>query len=151
VNGTEEYSEGIHVGYRWYDAEGVRPLYPFGHGLSYTSFSYEDASARWNGRGLDVTFTVRNTGRRAGVAVPQVYVGRSPELQLDQAVRVLGGYRRLALRGGERRRVTVHVDARTLSSWDAKRHAWVLGSGRRAVWVGASAGDLRVRTSVDVK
>lgn len=151
VNGIEEYSEGIHVGYRWYDAEGVRPLYPFGHGLSYTSFSYEDASARWNGHGLDVTFTVRNTGRRAGVAVPQVYVGRSPELQLDQAVRVLGGYRRLALRGGERRRVTVHVDARTLSSWDTKRHAWVLGSGRRAVWVGASAGDLRVRTSVDVK
>lgn len=151
VNGVEEYSEGIHVGYRWYDAEGVRPLYPFGHGLSYTSFSYEDVSARRNGHGIDVTFTVRNTGRRDGVAVPQVYVGRSPDLQLDQAVRVLGGYRRLGLRGGERRRVTVHVDARTLSSWDAKRHAWVLGRGRRAVWVGASAGDLRVRTSVDVK
>ncbi|MFI6622473.1 beta-glucosidase [Streptomyces sp. NPDC050528] len=151
VNGIEEYSEGIHVGYRWYDAEGVRPLYPFGHGLSYTSFSYEDASARWNGRGLDVTFTVRNTGRRDGVAVPQVYVGRSPDLQLDQAVRVLGGYRRLALRGGEWRRITVRVAARTLSSWDAKRHAWVLGSGRRSVWVGASSGDLRVRTSADVK
>lgn len=155
VNGIEEYSEGIHVGYRWYDAEGVRPLYPFGHGLSYTSFSYEDASTRWNGHGrghgLDVTFTVRNTGRREGVAVPQVYVGRSPDLRVDQAVRVLGGYRRLVLRSGERRRVTVHVDARTLSSWDVKRHAWVLGSGRRAVWVGASAGDLRVRTTVDVK
>jgi beta-glucosidase len=151
VNGMEEYSEGIHVGYRWYDAEGVRPLYPFGHGLSYTSFSYEDASAHGNRSGLDVTFTVRNTGRRDGIAVPQVYVGRSPDLQLDQAVRVLGGYRRLALRAGERRRVTVHVDARTLSSWDARRHAWVLGTGRRSVWVGASAGDLRVRTSAEVK
>lgn len=150
VNGTEEYSEGIHVGYRWYDAEGVRPLYPFGHGLSYTSFAYEDVSARWNRHGLDVSFTVRNTGRRDGVDVSQVYVGRSPNLQLDQAVRALGGYQRLALRAGERRRVTVRVGARTLSSWDAKRHQWVLGTGRRAVWVGASSGDLRLRTSAEV-
>ncbi|MFJ8059606.1 beta-glucosidase [Streptomyces sp. NPDC096142] len=150
VNGVEQYSERIHVGYRWYDAEGVRPLYPFGHGLSYTSFSYGDVSARWTGRGLDVTFTVRNTGRRDGIAVPQIYVGRSPDLSIDQAVRVLGGYRRLALRRGERRRVTVRVAARTLSSWDAKRHAWVLGTGRRSVWVGASSGDLRGRTSAEV-
>ncbi|MFF4836513.1 beta-glucosidase [Streptomyces sp. NPDC001315] len=150
VDGTEEYSEGIHVGYRWYDAEGVRPLFPFGHGLSYTSFAYENPSVRWTRRGLDVGFTVHNTGRRAGVDVPQVYVGRSPDLRLDQAVRALGGYRRIALRAGERRRVTVRVDARTLSSWDVKRHAWVLGTGRRTVWIGASSRDLRLRTSVEV-
>lgn len=150
VDGTEEYSEGIHAGYRWYDAEGVRPLFPFGHGLSYTSFSYDDLSARWHRRGLDVSVTVHNTGPREGVAVPQLYVGPSPDLRLDQAVRVLAGYRRLVLRPGERRRVTVRVAARTLSSWDAKRHGWVLGTGRRCVWVGASAGDLRVRTSVKV-
>ncbi|MEV0641437.1 glycoside hydrolase family 3 N-terminal domain-containing protein [Streptomyces sp. NPDC050619] len=150
VNGTEEYSEGIHAGYRWYDAEGVRPLYPFGHGLSYTSFAYEDVSARGSRRGLEVSFTVRNTGRREGVAVPQVYVGSSPDLRLDQPVRTLGGYRRLVLRPGERRRVTVRVDARTLSSWDSARHDWVLGTGRRSVWVGASARDLRLRTSAEV-
>ncbi|MDT9700392.1 glycoside hydrolase family 3 N-terminal domain-containing protein [Streptomyces sp. P17] len=150
VDGTEVYAEGIHAGYRWYDAGGRRPLFPFGHGLSYTSFAYEDISARWTRNGLDVRFTVRNTGRRAGIAVPQVYVGRSPDLELDQAVRVLGGYRRLALAAGERRRVTVRVAARTLSSWDAKRHDWVLGTGRRSVWVGASAGDLRLRTQVEV-
>ncbi|MCT9080202.1 beta-glucosidase family protein [Streptomyces fulvoviolaceus] len=150
VDGTEEYSEGIQAGYRWYDAEGVRPLFPFGHGLSYTSFSYDDLSARWHRQGLDVSLTVHNTGPRAGVAVPQVYVGPSPDLQLDQAVRVLAGYRRLVLRPGERRRVTVRVAARTLSSWDAKRHGWALGTGRRSVWVGASAGDLRMRTSVKV-
>jgi beta-glucosidase len=150
VNGTEEYSEGIHAGYRWYDAEGVRPLFPFGHGLSYTSFSYQDLSARWIRDGVDVSFTVGNTGGREGVAVPQVYVGPSPDLRLDQAVRVLGGYRRLALRPWQRRRVTVRIDTRTLSSWDPERHDWVLGTGRRTVWVGASAGDLRMRTSVEV-
>ncbi|MFI9172351.1 beta-glucosidase [Streptomyces lincolnensis] len=150
VDGTEQYSEGIHAGYRWYDAENVRPLFPFGHGLSYTSFAYEDLSARGHRGGLDVSFTVRNTGRRTGVAVPQVYVGPSPDLRLDQAVRVLGGYRRLTLRPGQRSRVTVRVAARTLSSWDPQRHDWVPGTGRRRVWVGASARDLRLRTSVEV-
>ncbi|MFI9831276.1 beta-glucosidase [Streptomyces sp. NPDC051913] len=150
VDGVEEYSEGVHIGYRWYAAEGVRPLFPFGHGLSYTAFAYEDLSAEPHGHGLSVTFTVRNTGRRAGIAVPQVYVGPSPHLRLDQPVRVLGGYRRLTLRAGERRRVTVRVAARTLSSWDPKRHDWVLGTGRRDVWVGASAGDLRLRTRAGV-
>ncbi|MER5450642.1 glycoside hydrolase family 3 N-terminal domain-containing protein [Streptomyces sp. NPDC002764] len=150
VDGIEEYSEGIHAGYRWYDAEGVRPLFPFGHGLSYTSFAYDDLRARRTRAGLEVSFTVRNTGRREGIAVPQVYLGRSPDLRLDQAVRVLGGYRRLVLVAGERRRVRVEVAARTLSSWDPKRHDWVLGTGRRSVWVGASARDLRLRTSVEV-
>lgn len=150
VDGTEEYSEGIHAGYRWYDAEGVRPLFPFGHGLSYTSFSYADLRARRTRHGIEVSFTVRNTGRREGIAVPQVYVGPSPRLRLDQAVRVLAGYRRLALRAGERRRVTVDVTARTLSSWDPARHTWVLGTGRRTVWVGTSSRELRLRTNVEV-
>lgn len=150
VDGTQEYAEGVHTGYRWYDAEGVRPLFPFGHGLSYTTFTYEDPSARWTRGGLEVGFTVRNTGGRDGIDVPQVYVGRSPDVRLDQAVRVLGGYRRLALRAGERRRVTVTVKRRSLSSWDPERHDWVLGTGRRTVWVGASAGDLRLRTTVEV-
>ncbi|MGW1560700.1 beta-glucosidase [Streptomyces sp. NPDC002144] len=150
VNGTEEYSEGIHAGYRWYDAQGERPLFPFGHGLSYTSFSYGHLRVRRAGRGLRVSFTVHNTGRRDGIAVPQVYVGPSPHLQLDQAVKVLAGYRRVALRAGERRRVEVDIAARTLSSWDPKRHDWVLGTGRRTVWAGASSRDLRLRTSVEV-
>ncbi|MEW1563760.1 MULTISPECIES: beta-glucosidase [unclassified Streptomyces] len=151
VDGTEEYSEGIHAGYRWYDAEGVRPLFPFGHGLSYTSFAYDDVRVRQDRRGLRVEFTVRNTGRRDGVEVAQVYVGPSPRLELDQAVRVLGGYQRLVLRAGERRRVTVRVSARTLSSWDTKKHGWVLGTGRRTVWVGASSRDLRLRISAEVR
>ncbi|MFF1448927.1 beta-glucosidase [Streptomyces sp. NPDC058274] len=149
-DGIEEYSERIHVGHRWYDAEDVRPLFPFGHGLSYTSFAYEGVRVREDRRGLAVSFTVRNTGRRDGIEVAQVYVGRSPDLRLDQAVRVLGGYQRLALRAGERRRVTVTVAARTLSSWDAERHAWVRGTGRRTVWVGSSSRDLRLRTTAEV-
>ncbi|SDK23378.1 beta-glucosidase family protein [Streptomyces indicus] len=150
VNGRQEYTEGVHIGYRWYAAEDKRPLFPFGHGLSYTSFRYSDLEVRADGGGLAVSFTVHNTGRRTGVDIPQVYVGPSPELSVEQAELALSGYRRVTLRAGERRRVTVHVARRSLSSWDAKRHGWVLGTGRRAVQVGASVGDLRLRSVVKV-
>ncbi|GGX67921.1 beta-glucosidase family protein [Streptomyces fructofermentans] len=150
VGGVQEYSEGVHVGHRWYDAEGVRPLFPFGHGLSYTSFVYEEPVAERTDDGLEVAFTVRNTGPRDGVDVPQVYVGPSPDLRVPQAVRVLGGYLRIALRAGESRRVAVRVDRRTLSSWDARRHGWVLGTGPRTVWVAASSREPRLVTTARV-
>ncbi|MFF4183105.1 beta-glucosidase [Streptomyces sp. NPDC001691] len=144
VNGTEEYSEGIHVGYRWYDAEDVNPLFPFGHGLSYTSFAYTGLSVRPDGDGLAVGFTVRNTGRRTGTTVAQVYLGPSPDLRLDQARRALAGYRRLELEPGRARHVSVRISARSLSSWDPGRHRWVLGTGTREVSVGVSAREPRL-------
>uniref|UniRef100_A0AAU2VD02 Glycoside hydrolase family 3 C-terminal domain-containing protein n=1 Tax=Streptomyces sp. NBC_00003 TaxID=2903608 RepID=A0AAU2VD02_9ACTN len=139
VDGTEEYSEGIHLGYRWYDAEDETPLFPFGHGLSYTTFEYAELSVVPDGDGLAVGFTVRNTGRRTGTTVAQVYLGPSPDLPLDQARRALAGYRRLELEPGREQRVTVRVSARSLSSWDPERHGWVLGTGTREVSVGVSA------------
>ncbi|MFJ9041675.1 beta-glucosidase [Streptomyces sp. NPDC102406] len=150
VDGVEEYSEGIHLGYRWYDARDVEPLFPFGHGLSYTSFAYTDLAVRWTGREAEVSFTVRNTGERTGVAVPQVYVGASPDLRVDQCVKVLAGYRRLTLRAGERRRVTIRVARETLSSWDTDRHDLVLGTGRRTVRVGTSAREPKLRRDLVV-
>ncbi|WP_405655403.1 beta-glucosidase [Streptomyces sp. RK9] len=152
VDGTEEYTEGVHVGHRWYDAHGVRPLFPFGHGLSYTTFSYAGLTVLpAAGGGIEVSFTVRNTGPRDGITVAQAYVGASPDVRLDQAVRVLGGYRRIALRAGEERRVTLRIAARTLSLWDGRRGGWVLGTGRRAVHVGVSAQELVLSGVIDVK
>jgi beta-glucosidase len=153
IGGTEEYSEGIHLGYRWYDAQGVEPLFPFGHGMSYTTFAYTELTvhpSRDAPDGFEARFTVRNTGRRAGIEVAQVYVGKSPDLKLDQAVRTLAGYRRLHLAPGEHRHVTVRVAARTLSSWDTGRHGWVLGTGRRTVLVGSSSREPKLLGSVVV-
>ncbi|MFG3281184.1 beta-glucosidase [Streptomyces sp. NPDC048111] len=144
VDGTEEYSEGIRLGYRWYDAEDVTPLFPFGHGLSYTTFAYTRLSVRTADEGLDVRFTVRNSGPRTGITVAQVYLGPSPDLRLDQARRVLAGYRRLRLEPGHEEQVAVWIPARALSSWDPVRHRWVLGTGRREVSVGVSAGEPRL-------
>ncbi|MGW7452858.1 beta-glucosidase [Streptomyces sp. NPDC054787] len=155
VGGRQEYAEGVHVGHRWYDAQQVTPLFPFGHGLSYTSWHYEGLTVRdgaGDGRsgGLRVEFTVRNTGRRKGTEVAQVYIGPSRELRLDQPVRALAGYRRITLAPGEAQRVTVDVDARALSSWDPERRAWVLGSGRREVFAGRSSRELPLRSKVVV-
>ncbi|MET9347499.1 beta-glucosidase family protein [Streptomyces termitum] len=156
-DGVEEYTEGVHVGHRWYEAEGVTPLFPFGHGLSYTSFAYEDLTAvpaTGPEGGADVTFTVRNTGHRPGTDVAQVYLGPSPDLAargIDQPRSLLAGYRRVELAAGERRRVTVHLAARTLSSWDTALGDRALGTGRRHVRVGRSAADPGLRTSVEIR
>ncbi|WP_330329279.1 glycoside hydrolase family 3 C-terminal domain-containing protein [Streptomyces sp. NBC_00536] len=151
VGGRQEYSEGVHVGHRWYDAQRVAPLFPFGHGLSYTTWQYDKLTVRPQGGGLRVEFTVRNTGRRAGTDVAQVYVGPSPDLRLDQPVRALAGYRRITLAPGRSERITVDLDARTLSSWDPGPHAWALGTGRREVWVGRSSRELPLRAAVMVR
>ncbi|WP_329317570.1 beta-glucosidase family protein [Streptomyces sp. NBC_01262] len=151
VDGEERYSEGVDIGYRWYEARKVRPLFPFGHGLSYTRFSYSRLTAEPDGRhGLRVTFTVRNTGRRTGDDVPQIYVGPSPDLALPQPPVALAAYRRLTLAPGQARTVTLRVPARVLSSWDPAAHGWVLGTGRRTVHLGASAGDLRLSRTAEV-
>lgn len=152
--GVEEYGEGVHVGHRWYDAEDVTPLFPFGHGLSYTTFRYGAPVAVPAAGGLHVTFTVVNTGSREGVEVAQVYAGPSPDLAalgIDQPRRILAGYRRLTLAPGEARRITVPVAARTLSSWDRARHDWVLGTGLREIRVGSSSRNLPLRTQAVVR
>ncbi|RMI36710.1 beta-glucosidase [Actinomadura harenae] len=150
VNLQEDYSEGIYVGYRWYDKEKVKPLFPFGYGLSYTTFSYRDLKVRRTGRGLEATVTVTNTGRRAGEAVTQLYVGPAAKVSAPQAVRSLGGYEKIGLRPGESRRIRIDVDAQQLSHWDTARHAWTLGTGDRTIWVGSSSTDLPLHTKVHI-
>ncbi len=136
VGNEEDYSEGIQVGYRWYDAHGVTPLFPFGFGLTYTSFAYSDLAVRRAGDGgLDVSFRLRNTGARTGAEVAQVYVGASPEVSQPQALRAQAGYDKVTLRPGETRSVHIHVDAAQLEYWNVAAHGWRLGrcGGRLAV------------------
>jgi beta-glucosidase len=144
------YSEGIFVGYRWYDNNHVTPLFPFGYGLSYTSFAYSKLKATPHDGGLKVHFKLTNTGQRAGAEVAQVYVGPSPNTSLPQALRSLAGYDKLWLRPGESRRVTVEVPERQLSSWNPDTHRWELGTGVRSVWLGGSSADLPEQTTVRV-
>jgi beta-glucosidase len=153
VDGHALYSEGIFVGYRWYDHEEIEPLFPFGHGLSYSEFTYSDVavSPGRGGQGCDVAFTIKNTGRRAGTDVTQVYVGPPSSPPVPMAERQLAGFEPVALPAGASRRVTIHVSPRELSYWSTVDHRWVVAAGTRSIFVGASSRDIRLKAEVIVK
>ena len=151
VNNQEQYSEGIYVGYRWYDKNNVTQLFPFGYGLSYTSFVYRTLKASPHGDGARIKFQLTNIGRRAGADVAQAYLGPSPDSALPQATRALAGYKKVFLQPGETRWVTITVPGQQLESWDSASHRWQLGTGPRSVWIGDSSANLPLRTTVHVR
>ncbi|MFD0305035.1 glycoside hydrolase family 3 protein [Streptomyces sp. NPDC127119] len=153
IANTLTYDEGIHVGYKWYDKHRAKPLFPFGHGLSYTSFRHGTARVHSLGRGdeaAEVTVEVHNTGRRTGSEVVQVYIGHLPT-RTDTPARTLVGFARVELEAGRRKRVHVTVSRRALSYWDEARGRWVTPTGQVPVYVGRSAADLDHAGSITVK
>ena len=129
------HAEGSDVGYRWYAAKGLKPLFPFGYGLSYTSFSYSGLEVT-GGETLSVSFEVTNTGKRAGADTPQVYL---TGMAGNRALRLIG-FEKLSLQPGERRRVSLKADRRLLARFDEAAGRWKIGAGRYTVRVGANAG-----------
>jgi beta-glucosidase len=146
VNGNTTFSEGVNIGYRWFDAQNIQPLFPFGFGLSYTTFKYTDltATSAPDG-GLDVSVKILNTGSVAGDEVPQVYLDApNPAPKGAQfAPRTLAAFTRVTLGPGETRIVKMHVAPRALQYWSVGENRWVRATPRR-VQVGASERDLRL-------
>lgn len=142
-DGVVVYGERIHVGYRWFDATDLPVAYPFGFGLSYTSFGYSDLTVTPSGDGLEVTFTVTNTGGRAGAEVPQVYV-RDVEATVDRPLQELKGFVKVLLAPGESRRVSLSLDDRAFAFWSVREHRWVVEAGDFEIRVGASSRDIRL-------
>jgi beta-glucosidase len=134
---TIRYNEGAEVGYRWYAQEGIKPLYAFGHGLSYTTFSYGDLNVN-GGETVTAMLTVTNTGQHEGADVPQVYL---TEAAGDKRMRLLG-FDRVVLKPGESKRVTVTADPRLLARFDDSVGRWRIAPGRYRISVGKSAEDL---------
>jgi beta-glucosidase len=145
------FSEGILVGYRWYDHQKIAPMYPFGYGLSYTTFAYSGLKTAVRPDGVDVTFTVRNTGPVKGAEVAQVYVGPPPHAPLLMADKALSGWARVELAPAEAKTVTVHVPARQLSYWSTDRKGWIVAGGVRPILVGASSRDIRLTGQARVR
>lgn len=141
------YSEDVFVGYKGYDRADLTPLFPFGHGLSYTTFSYSGLTVTPTTKGLDATFTVTNTGAVSGTEVPQVYIGAPSDPEVPMPRRALVGYDRIELDPGEATKVTVPVKVRDLSYWSVSEHAFRLPAGARTLEVGPSSRDLRLRRS----
>jgi beta-glucosidase len=141
-NNSVRYSEGVFVGYRGYEHAGVQPLFPFGHGLSYTTFAFKNLSlAPANpkvGETVVVSFDVTNTGPREGVAVAQLYLG-NPTASVPRPPKELKGFARLPLKPGETNHVTLPLDSRAMSFFDVQSHAWRQEPGKFAVFVGHSS------------
>ena len=152
VDGKTTYSEGVNVGYRWFDKENIAPLFAFGHGLSYTTFTYSGLKIeKASDGGLDVQVNIKNTGKMAGDEVPQVYLGAPSEVPagVQFPVRSLAGFDRVRLAAGEAKTVTVHVPERQLQYWSTKDGKWITATGKRTVSVGASSRDLRLEQTID--
>jgi beta-glucosidase len=150
VNGHAVYSEGLDVGYRWYDAKNIAPLYPFGFGLSYTTFGYSGLAVKANGGAetATVSFTLANTGRRAGAEVAQVYVG--DPASAGEPPQQLKAFQKVLLQPGQSQTVTVTLDPRAFAVWDTGRHAWVVPGGIYRILVGSSSRDIRLQGTANV-
>jgi beta-glucosidase len=141
-NGHVRYGEGLFVGYRDYDARDAVVSFPFGHGLSYTSFGYSGLTVSGSDAGIDVELTVANTGERDGREVVQVYVG-VPGSAVSRPVRELKGFAPVVVAAGSSESVRIHIPNEDLAYFDTARGAWVVEGGDYVVHVGASSRDLR--------
>jgi beta-glucosidase len=145
-----EYSEGIFVGYRGYDKNKVEPQFPFGFGLSYTTFNYSDLRIAPLGKDagavMEVFFQVENSGDREGAEIAEVYVG-DPQDGLPRPLKELKGFAKIKLRPGEKKLMSVKLDRRAFSYYDTNKHAWYAPPGEYGVLVGSSSADIRLKGS----
>ena len=141
-----EYREGADVGYRWYAAKGEKPLFPFGYGLSYTTFEYSNLRAT----PTSVSFDVKNTGTREGAEVAQLYVAEK-QPALPRPEKELKGFSRVTLKPGETKTVTIPLDRRAFSYFDASSRQWRVNPGEFEIRVGRSSADTPLRAAVQMR
>ena len=150
----EEYKEDIFVGYRWADKHKIKPLFPFGHGLSYTTFEYAGKSRIEKSADDSSLFTlhtsVKNTGDREGAETVQLYI-RDVKSSLQRPVKELKGFQKVTLAPGEERDITFSIDKSMLSYYDDSKGEWVVEPGKFEALVGASAGDIKSKVAFEVK
>lgn len=149
---TVHYTEGIDVGYRWYQSHHVKPLFPFGFGLSYTTFRFSNLSVVHEDAAhheVTLRFQVKNTGKVAGAEVAQVYVGFPDIAEGNEPPRQLKGFERVYLHPGQSRTVTIQLGAPSFSYWSTSRQAWMVQPGKYALMVGDSSADCPLSREID--
>nr|WP_291593488.1 glycoside hydrolase family 3 C-terminal domain-containing protein [Bacteroides sp.] len=149
-----KYNEGLFVGYRWTDKEKIKPLFPFGYGLSYTTFKYGkailDKKEMHEDETIQITIPVTNTGTRAGAEIVQLYIG-DKESSLPRPLKELKGFSKVSLAPGETKVVSFSISKDALSFFDDTRHEWIAEPGKFEVFIAASATDIKSRLSFDLK
>ena len=142
---TVQYREGLYVGYRYYQTAGVPVAFPFGYGLSYTSFAYSELKAD----ARSVTLTVTNTGSRAGAEIVQVYAAK-PDAQIFRPAQELKAFTKVWLEAGESKTVTLPLDDKAFRYWNTKTDSWEVEGGTYELRVGSSSADIRLTAAVEV-
>ncbi len=143
------YEEGIFVGYRYYDTKNVEPRFAFGHGLSYTTFQYSDLNVVRKGTGATVTFTLKNTGSRAGAEVAQLYVS-PPKSALPRPKHELKAFDKIKLEAGESRTVTLNLNERSFQYWSPAKAGWTADAGTYGLAIGSSSRDMRLNGNIQL-
>ncbi len=145
------YNEGVFVGYRWYDSKNIAPLFPFGYGLSYTTFEYDNLDItpeNFNdGDNVTVSFEVKNTGNKAGAETAQIYVN-DEESSVPRPEKELKGFKKIMLQPGETKTVEVVLNKRSFAFWDTKTHNWLEEPGAFKILVGSSSRDISLTGEV---
>ena len=144
-----EYPEGILVGYRWYEANNIPVMFPFGHGLSYTTFEYSNLQTEVTQEGIKVTFQLKNTGEMDAMEIPQVYVSR-PDSKIQRPLKELKGFKRTGLKAGEEKTIEILLKRHDLSHWDETANEWQLEPGAVKVLVGSSSQDIKLEQSTQI-
>jgi len=142
------YTEKLQVGYKWYDAQDKAPLFPFGFGLSFTSYSYSGLKAAESGHDVTVSFTVRNTGKRAGKEIAQVYASL-PESTNEPPKRLIG-WQKLSLGPGESKTVSLTIDPVYLSYFNESADHWQIAPGSYKIMAGSSSRDLPLSQAINL-
>ncbi len=149
-----EYREGLLVGYRWHDTKGIRPLFAFGHGLSYTSFELSDMKAEKTSLAesdkIRLTATLKNTGDRAGAEVLQAYVGKA-ESAVERAAKELKAFSKVKLDAGAAQTVTLEIPVTDLAYFDETSHSWTIEKGQYQVYLGTASDNIAQTIEVEVK
>lgn len=158
VNGNVYYSEGLDVGYRWYDAKNVKPLYPFGYGLSYTTFKYShlhiapghpDGPGKGGHGDAKVSVDITNTGSRTGSAVPQLYIG-DPK-SANEPPKQLKGFQKVSLKPGQAKKVQFNLGPQAFSIWDSNANSWTILNGTYKIMVGSSSQNIRLQGKLPIR
>ena len=150
----QEYKEDILVGYRWYDTKKIKPLFPFGYGLSYTQFEYGkpvvSSSQMQSGDVLEIKCTVRNVGKVAGKEVVQLYIG-DEKCSVLRPLKELKDFYKVTLQPGEEKEVLFTIDEEDLKFFDDTQHKWVAESGKFKIYIGSSSKDIKGVVEFDYK
>lgn len=155
IDEVTKYTEDIFVGYRGFEEEGIEAAFSFGHGLSYTDFSYKNlktkitSSKKEEEPKIEVTLNLRNTGDVKGSEVVQVYAGELPT-DVDTAPKQLAGFEKIELKAGKQKKVTIQLDAQAFAYYDEEKNEWVMPSGEVPIYVGSSSTDIRLKGSVTI-